>query len=78
MICAFKNLIYFYFQILLPAAFVCLAMVFTLIVPPLENEQPLELHPWNYPTWGLAFPTDTFVATHHPKAGKFMQYSIPW
>jgi hypothetical protein len=55
---------------LLPAAFVCLAMVFTLIVPPLENEQPLELHPWNYPTWGLAFPTDTFVATHHPKAGE--------
>jgi hypothetical protein len=39
------------FQILLPAAFVCLAMVFTLVVPPLENEQPLELHPWNYPTW---------------------------
>ena len=43
-------------------------MVFTLIVPPLENERALELHPWNYPTWGLDFPTDTFVSTHHPKA----------
>ena len=51
----FKNLLtlkIFYFQILLPACFVCLAMLLTLILPALEMEKPLEMHPWNYPTWG--------------------------
>lgn len=41
------------FQFVLPAAFVCLAMVFSLIQPPVEDMPPLELHPWHYqPTKG--------------------------
>ena len=56
------------FQILLPACFVCLAMLLTLILPALEMEKPLEMHPWNYPTWGLAYPTETFYSNHHQEA----------
>ncbi|GFN96696.1 ATP-binding cassette sub-family a member 1 [Plakobranchus ocellatus] len=35
-------------EILLPAGFVCLAMIFALILPPFEEEPPLELQPWMY------------------------------
>ncbi|XP_050403065.1 phospholipid-transporting ATPase ABCA1 isoform X2 [Patella vulgata] len=35
-------------EIVLPAGFVCLAMVFSLILPPFEEEPPLELQPWMY------------------------------
>ena len=55
-------------QILLPALFVCLAMMLTLILPSLEMEKPLEMSPWNYPTWGLTYPTETFFSNHHPGA----------
>ena len=37
-------------EIILPAFFVCLAMVFTLILPALVEEPPLEISPWIYPT----------------------------
>ena len=55
-------------EILLPALFVCLAMILTLILPKLEMEKPLEMHPWNYPTWGLDYPTETFFSNHHQGA----------
>ena len=55
-------------EILLPALFVCLAMSLTLILPKLEMEKELEMHPWNYPTWGLDYPTETFFSNHHPGA----------
>jgi ATP-binding cassette subfamily A (ABC1) protein 1 len=35
-------------EILLPAGFVCLAMAFALIAPPLAEEPALELQPWMY------------------------------
>ncbi|CAG5131579.1 unnamed protein product, partial [Candidula unifasciata] len=35
-------------EILLPAGFVCLAMVFALITPPFSEEPALELQPWMY------------------------------
>ncbi|XP_059473610.1 ATP-binding cassette sub-family A member 7-like isoform X2 [Neocloeon triangulifer] len=35
-------------EIVLPAVFVCLAFVFTMILPGLQEEPPLELHPWMY------------------------------
>ena len=39
----------FNFQILLPAAFVCMAMAFTLILPPLVEEPQLEIDTGIYP-----------------------------
>ena len=45
-----------------------MAMILTLILPKLEMEQPLEMHPWNYPTWGLDYPTETFFSNHHQGA----------
>nr|XP_032808974.1 uncharacterized protein LOC116941727 [Petromyzon marinus] len=36
-------------QIILPAVFVCLALVFTMIVPPFADYPELELQPWMYP-----------------------------
>ncbi|CAM9800357.1 unnamed protein product [Lampetra fluviatilis] len=36
-------------QIILPAVFVCLALVFTMIVPPFADYPVLELQPWMYP-----------------------------
>ncbi|MGH0164555.1 UNVERIFIED_CONTAM: hypothetical protein FKN15_078078 [Acipenser sinensis] len=35
-------------QIVLPAVFVCVALLFTLIVPPFGKYPPLELQPWMY------------------------------
>ncbi|XP_062905004.1 phospholipid-transporting ATPase ABCA1-like [Mobula hypostoma] len=35
-------------QIVLPAVFVCIALVFSLIVPPFGKYPSLELHPWMY------------------------------
>ena len=40
-------------------------MVLIRIVPAQDEERPLEMHPWNYPTWGLNYPTETFIANHH-------------
>ncbi|XP_023327394.1 ATP-binding cassette sub-family A member 2 [Eurytemora carolleeae] len=39
-------------EILLPAAFVCLAMGFTMILPPLVEEPEMEMSPWLYPGKG--------------------------
>nr|AKC42131.1 ABCA4 [Petromyzon marinus] len=36
-------------EIILPAVFVCLALVFTMIVPPFADYPELELQPWMYP-----------------------------
>lgn len=36
------------FQIVLPAVFVCIALVFSLIVPPFGVYPSLELQPWMY------------------------------
>ncbi|XP_035826205.1 ATP-binding cassette sub-family A member 7 [Aplysia californica] len=35
-------------EILLPAAFICLAMVASLVIPPFSEDDPLELQPWMY------------------------------
>ncbi|XP_039678841.1 phospholipid-transporting ATPase ABCA1-like [Perca fluviatilis] len=35
-------------QVVLPAAFVCLSLIFSLIVPPFTEYPSLELHPWMY------------------------------
>lgn len=36
------------FQVVLPAVFVCIALVFSLIVPPFGKYPSLELQPWMY------------------------------
>ena len=41
-------------------------MLFTLILPPLEEQKPLELHPWMYP-YTQDYPTHTFYANSHPE-----------
>ena len=33
-------------QVILPAIFICLAMVFSMLNPPVPQEPPLEIHPW--------------------------------
>ncbi|XP_058998529.1 phospholipid-transporting ATPase ABCA1-like [Mustela lutreola] len=38
----------FFAQIVLPAVFVCIALVFSLIVPPFGRYPSLELQPWMY------------------------------
>uniref|UniRef100_A0A8C8RML7 ABC transporter domain-containing protein n=1 Tax=Pelusios castaneus TaxID=367368 RepID=A0A8C8RML7_9SAUR len=38
----------FFAQIVLPAVFVCIALLFSLIVPPFGKYPPLELEPWMY------------------------------
>ncbi|XP_068012331.1 phospholipid-transporting ATPase ABCA7 isoform X1 [Melanerpes formicivorus] len=38
----------FFAQIVLPAVFVCIALLFSLIVPPFGRYPPLRLHPWMY------------------------------
>ena len=50
--CSITSMSYWkiYSKILLPAFFVCLAMIFTLILPALVEEPPLEISPWIYPT----------------------------
>jgi len=53
-------------EIVLPAFFVCLAMVFTLILPALEEEPPLEITPWIYPTKGG--PNTVFFSVDNEKA----------
>ncbi|RWS11247.1 ATP-binding cassette sub-family A member 7-like protein, partial [Dinothrombium tinctorium] len=35
-------------EIVLPAVFICFSMVFTLILPPVVEEPPLEINPWLY------------------------------
>ena len=49
---------------MLPAIFVCLAMIFTLILPPLEEQKPLEISPWMYP-YTQDYATTTFFANQH-------------
>uniref|UniRef100_A0A670ZUT2 P-type phospholipid transporter n=1 Tax=Pseudonaja textilis TaxID=8673 RepID=A0A670ZUT2_PSETE len=44
----FSSLLSASFQIVLPAIFVCIALVFSLIVPPFGKYPSLELHPWMY------------------------------
>ncbi|KAM4021891.1 retinal-specific phospholipid-transporting ATPase ABCA4 [Anomaloglossus baeobatrachus] len=50
----------FFAQIVLPASFVLLALIFTLIVPPFGEYPGLTLHPWIY---GQQF---TFFSNEHP------------
>jgi ATP-binding cassette subfamily A (ABC1) protein 1 len=49
----------FFSQILLPAAFVLLAMIFTLIVPGIYEQPALELQPWMYGDKMWAFFSDS-------------------
>jgi len=52
-------------EILLPAVFVCLAMIFTLILPALVEEPELEITPWIYP--GKGGPNTVFFANDNKK-----------
>ncbi|XP_043218216.1 ATP-binding cassette sub-family A member 7-like [Amphibalanus amphitrite] len=54
-----RNVKGLFCEIILPAFFVCLSMLFTLILPPLEEEPPLELSPWVYePPFYVFFAND--------------------
>ena len=33
-------------EVVLPAVFICLAMIFAMINPPVPEEPPMEIHPW--------------------------------
>jgi ATP-binding cassette, subfamily A (ABC1), member 1 len=49
-------------QIILPAVFVCLAFVFTMIMPGLQEEPQLELQPWMYTE-----PNNMFLEVQSPE-----------
>lgn len=55
-------------QVVLPAVFVCLALVFSLIVPPFAEYPSLELQPWMY---GL--PQTTFFSNDQPNKTEVAQ-----
>lgn len=42
------SLLHFFFQIVLPAVFVLIALMFSLIVPPFGKYPSLEIQPWMY------------------------------
>lgn len=49
---------FYFLQIVLPASFVLLALVFTLIVPPFGEYPSLTLHPWIYGQQFIFFRSD--------------------
>jgi len=53
-------------EIILPAVFVCLAMIFTLILPALVEEPELEITPWMYP--GKGGPNTVFFANDNKRS----------
>ena len=57
-------------QILLPAFFVCLAMIFTLILPALVEEPPLEISPWIYPTRVSSYKINPDTTTFNFQGGQ--------
>ncbi|XP_076463176.1 phospholipid-transporting ATPase ABCA1-like isoform X2 [Babylonia areolata] len=60
-------------EFILPAAFICLAMVFSLIQPPLEDMPPLELHPWHYQPNKGDSSLFTFYSNDNPTKGRGSQ-----
>uniref|UniRef100_A0A8C5SVS2 P-type phospholipid transporter n=1 Tax=Laticauda laticaudata TaxID=8630 RepID=A0A8C5SVS2_LATLA len=58
-------------QIVLPAIFVCIALVFSLIVPPFGKYPNLELHPWMY---GQQY---TFISNDAPEDQSTFQAPVP-
>jgi len=46
-------------QVIVPAGFIALALVFTLIIPPGGNYPPLELQPWMYGNTRTSFSRKT-------------------
>ena len=60
---------------MLPAIFVCLAMLLTLILPPLEEQRPIELHPWIYPVDKMN--TDIYKgASRAPAGGDYATHTV--
>ncbi|XP_077550121.1 phospholipid-transporting ATPase ABCA1-like isoform X2 [Haemaphysalis longicornis] len=57
-------------EIILPALFVLLALVFTLLIPPLSEEPPLELTPWVYGP-----PNYVFYSTENTSSGLGSRYT---
>ncbi|XP_037086261.1 ATP-binding cassette sub-family A member 7-like [Pollicipes pollicipes] len=58
-----RNVKGLFCEIILPAFFVCLSMLFTLILPPLEEEPALELSPWTYePPFYIFFSNDHLLS----------------
>ncbi|KAL8576510.1 hypothetical protein ACOMHN_003068 [Nucella lapillus] len=60
-------------EFILPAAFVCLAMVFSLIQPPLADMPPLELHPWHYQPHKGVTSLFSFYSNDNPSEGRGSQ-----
>ncbi|KAK7488493.1 hypothetical protein BaRGS_00020278 [Batillaria attramentaria] len=60
-------------EFLLPAGFVCLAMVFSLIQPALVDMPPLELHPWHYEPSKGPSSLYTFYSNDNPTKGHSSQ-----
>ncbi|KAL8582197.1 hypothetical protein ACOMHN_004116 [Nucella lapillus] len=57
-------------EFILPAGFICLAMVFSLIQPPLVDMPPLELHPWHYEPSKGDSSIYTFYSNDNPTIGR--------
>ncbi|XP_031441264.1 phospholipid-transporting ATPase ABCA1-like isoform X2 [Clupea harengus] len=55
-------------QVVLPAAFVCLALIFSLIVPPFREYPSLDLQPWMY-----GAPQNTFISVDEPNITEVSQ-----
>ncbi|XP_040393589.1 phospholipid-transporting ATPase ABCA7 isoform X2 [Cygnus olor] len=56
----------FFAQIVLPAVFVCIALLFSLIVPPFGKYPPLRLEPWMYGHQFTFFRTGPCPPASHP------------
>ncbi|KAK7490495.1 hypothetical protein BaRGS_00018281 [Batillaria attramentaria] len=57
-------------EFILPAAFVCVAMLVSLIQPPLVDMPPLELHPWIYEPAKGPSSLYTFYTNDNPEKGQ--------
>ncbi|KFM79927.1 ATP-binding cassette sub-family A member 1, partial [Stegodyphus mimosarum] len=66
-----RNLKGLFCEIVMPAGFICLALVLALFIPPLVEEPPLELQPWIYGP-----PNHVFFSNedpHSPLAAKYVE-----
>ncbi|GFT33344.1 phospholipid-transporting ATPase ABCA1 [Nephila pilipes] len=64
-----RNIKGLFCEIVLPAGFICLALVLALFIPPLVEEPPLELQPWIYGP-----PNNVFFSNEDPQSPLSQKY----
>ncbi|KAG8195500.1 hypothetical protein JTE90_010802 [Oedothorax gibbosus] len=64
-----RNIKSLFCEIVLPAGFICLALILALFIPPLVEEPPLELQPWLYGP-----PNNIFFSNDDPQSPLAQKY----